>query len=70
MKPGTRVRLVAPTWGLTLRSDTGTIVEPSAWEGYVVVRLDEPALYDHGDAGGPIELAEIIEAGDNMQVIE
>lgn len=66
---GMRVRLRAPSWGLTLRSDTGTVVRPTDDDGDYVVRLDAPALYDHGD-GAPEELQEVVEASDNMDVLE
>ncbi len=69
LRKGTRVRLRAPTWGLTLRSDTGRVVRPDEDDGYYVVRLDRPALYDHG-TGRPVELAEVVEASDNMDVLE
>jgi hypothetical protein len=51
---GTRVRLRAPGWGLTLRADTGVVVRESQDDGYYVIRLDAPALYDHG-TGQPEE---------------
>jgi hypothetical protein len=65
---GMRVRLRAPTWGLMLRSDTGTVVRSAEDDGDYVVRLDVPALYDHG-TGPPEELLEVVEASDNMDVI-
>ena len=66
---GMRVRLRAPTWGLTLSSDTGRVIAQTENDGYYIVRLDAPALYDHG-SGPPEELDEVIEASDNMDVIE
>lgn len=69
LREGTRVRLRAPTWGLTLRSDTGRVVCADEDDGYYVVRLDQPASYDHG-TGQPVELVEIVEASDNMDVLE
>ena len=66
---GMRVRLRAPTWGLTLRSDTGTVVGPDEDDGYYVIRLDQPALYDHG-TGQPEELTEVVEASDNMDILD
>ena len=65
---GMRVRLRAPTWGLTLRSDLGTVVRPAEADGEYVIRLDAPALYDHG-TGPPEELTELVEASDNVDVI-
>jgi len=69
LREGARVRLRAPTWGLTLRSDTGTVVRPAEEDGDYVVRLDTPALYDHG-TGPPEELQEVVEASDNMDLLE
>jgi hypothetical protein len=69
LEPGMRVRLRAPTWGLTLRADTGTVVEPTESDGYYVIRLDQPALYDHG-TGPPEELIEVIETSDNVDVLD
>ena len=66
---GTRVRLRAPTWGLTLRSDIGTVVGPDEDDGYYVVRLDQPALYDHG-TGQLEELTEVVEASDNLDILD
>jgi hypothetical protein len=68
---GTRVRLRAPDPGLTLRSDFGTIVGPDEYNGslgYYVVRLDAPALYDHG-RDKPEVLDEVVELIDNMDVV-
>jgi hypothetical protein len=69
LEPGMRVRLRAPTWGLTLRADAGTVVAPSDSDGYYVVRLDAPALYDHG-TGEIVELTEIVEASDNVDILD
>ena len=66
---GARVRLRAPTWGLTLRSDIGTVVRPAEDDGEYVIRLDAPALYDHG-TGPPQEMQETVEASDNMDILE
>ena len=68
LSSGTRVRLVAPHWLLTLRADTGQVVRPDQWDGYYIVRLDQPALYRHAD-GRQEELIEVREAADNMQVL-
>jgi hypothetical protein len=68
LQPGTRVRLVAPTAGLTLTVDTGTVVRPDEYGDYYVVRLDAPAQYDHGI--GPVEtLEEVCELIDNLEVL-
>jgi hypothetical protein len=69
--PGTRVRLRAPDPGLSLRSDLGTIIGPDEYNGslgYYIVRLDTPALYDHGGQV-PETLDEVVELVDNMDVI-
>ena len=66
---GARVRLRAPTWGLTLTSDLGTVVRPAEDDGDYVIRLDAPALYDHG-TGPPQEMQEIVEASDNVDVLD
>jgi hypothetical protein len=65
---GTRVRLRAPSPIVELRSDTGTVIRPDTWDGYYIVRLDQPALYHEGD-GQVRELPEIAEAADNMDVL-
>lgn len=66
---GDRVRLRAPAWGLTLRADTGTVIRASEDEGEYVIRLDAPALYDHG-IGEPVELSEVVEASDNVDILD
>lgn len=65
---GMRVRLRTPIAGLALRSDLGTVVRPDEDDGHYVVRLDAPAIYDHG-TGAPMELAEVVEASDNLDII-
>lgn len=66
--PGTPVRITAKPIGVTLVRPTGVIVGPSKWEGYYLVRLDEPAIYHRGD-GTDEPLAEIVEAPDNFAVL-
>ncbi len=66
---GMRVRLRAPSWGLTLRSATGTVVRPAEDDGEYVVRLDGPALYDHG-LDQPQEFHELVETSDNLDVLD
>lgn len=68
LAPGTRVRLRAPAAGVTLGVSTGTIVRADDWGDYYIVRLDEPALYDHGGTR-PEELPEIAELADNLDVL-
>jgi len=65
---GMRVRLHGSIWGLTLRSDIGTVVRPTSDDGYYIIRLDAPALYDHG-TGQPEELTEVVEASDNVDIL-
>lgn len=64
LKPGTRVRLRAPAHGLKLAAATGSIVGPDKWEGYYIVRLDQPAWYENE------ELQEIREAWDNLEILD
>ena len=68
LSPGTRVRLRAPAAGIALRANTGTIVRLDAWGDYYIVRLDKPAIYDHG-TGQPEELHEIAELAENMNLL-
>ena len=71
LSPGTRVCLRAPDPGLTLRSDLGTVIGPDEYNGslgYYVVRLDAPALYDHG-GDKPEVLDEVVELIDNLDII-
>jgi hypothetical protein len=65
---GTRVRVRAPSAGLVLKGDLGRIMGPDDYDGYYVVRLDAPALYDHGGEH-PEELTEIVELIDNLDVL-
>jgi hypothetical protein len=69
MKPGDRVRLVAPSPILDLASDLGTIVRPDEDVdlGYWIVRLDAPATGRCGDE--PVTLDEIVEMDDNLEVL-
>jgi hypothetical protein len=69
LEAGTRVCLRAPTWGLTLRADIGTVVGATEDDGYYVIHLDQPALYDHG-TGEIVELPEVVEASDNVDVLD
>jgi hypothetical protein len=65
---GKRVRLRSASHVLTLRSNTGRVVGRGRWNGYFIVRLDEPATYDNG-VGRPYELREIVQDIDNMDVL-
>jgi hypothetical protein len=67
VKPGDRVRLTAPSPVLALQADTGTIVRADKFDGYWVIRLDEPA--DYRDAiGRTITLSEIREHESNLEL--
>ncbi|MDO8671012.1 MAG: hypothetical protein Q7O66_06220 [Dehalococcoidia bacterium] len=69
LKPGTRVRLRAPDPLLELTFDTGTIVEPSEWDFYYIIKLDGPALYHHQPDS--IEETHVIcEAVENLEILE
>lgn len=69
LKPGTRVRLQDQPIGVTLRSFTGEVIGPDPdWQRYYLVRLDAPAIY-HGADGHDEELTEVVEAGDNLEVL-
>jgi len=62
------VRLRGKPIAVALRSNTGTVIGPDVWEGYFVVRLDEPAIYD--DVDGREELIEIREFIDNLDTLQ
>jgi hypothetical protein len=68
LAPGTRVRLRAPTPGLALESDLGTVICPDRYGDYYVIQLDEPALYDHGGEE-PEVLSEVVELIDNLDIL-
>lgn len=68
LRPGTRVRTVAPSRVLRLRSDTGTIVRKDIWQDYYIVRLDQPAL-SYDTPGAPEDLPEIREHVENLEVL-
>jgi hypothetical protein len=62
---GTHVRLRDHPVGVRLRSFGGMIARLDEPDGYLVVRLDEPAIYFHAE-GTTENLAEIVEARDNL----
>lgn len=62
---GTRVVLRDHPIGVRLRGFAGTIARADDWDGYVVVQLDEPAVYLHSD-GSAEDISEIVEALDNL----
>lgn len=66
---GTQVRLHSAPSGVTLCGTSGVIVGPDPdWSGYYIVRLDEPASYQHSD-GSTESLYLIREADDNLDVV-
>ena len=70
LQPGVRVRLRGRGASYSLNADTGTVVGPDPHnESYYIVRLDTPATYYRAD-GGTESLAEILEAHDNLMVLE
>ncbi len=68
LEQGTRVRLVAPNWLLTLRSDLGTVVRKAESADYYIVQLDQPAIYRTFD-GQTEDLDEIAESADNLEIL-
>lgn len=63
------MRLRAPSPLLELTSDTGTVVEPSEWDYYYIIKLDEPARYHH--LPDSVEVLQVIcEAIENLEVLE
>lgn len=68
LRPGTRVRIVAPSGVLHLRSATGTIARKDIWQDYYIVRLDKPAL-SCDTPGAPEDLPEIREHIENLEVL-
>ena len=66
---GTRVRLLSASHIVDLRSPTGSVVRADEWDGYYVIRLDQPAIY-HNPDGTTRDLPEIVELIDNMAIVE
>jgi hypothetical protein len=66
--PNTRVRLRGKPIALTLRTPDGVVVGPDRWAGFVIVRLDEPAIYHHAD-GRLEDLPEIREFVENLDIL-
>lgn len=65
VRPGQRVRLMAPSSAITLRKDTGTVRCRTQWADYWVVTLDVPGFHHDGS-----ELPEIVELADNLEGAE
>ncbi len=65
---GTRVRLPSSSHVVELRSATGTVVRPDRYDGYYVIKLDQPAIYFAAD-GTTRDLPELVEAVDNLDVL-
>ncbi len=68
LEEGTRVRLRAPSSLLRLASNTGRVVRETEDDGYYIIRLDAPALYDHG-GDGPEVLHEVCEDIENLDIL-
>lgn len=66
--PGTRVRLRYKPTAVTLRAPEGTVERQDQWDDYVIVKLDEPAVYENAD-GSTEPLHEIRVMVDNLVVI-
>ena len=66
---GARVRLLGQGPSYKLSADTGTVVGADpVYDGYLLVRLDEPATYVRADGDTEL-LAEIPEADDNLLLL-
>ena len=65
---GARVRLRSASHVVTLRSADGEVVRPDTYDGYYVVRLDQPALHHEAD-GRTRELPEIVELAENLEAL-
>lgn len=69
--PGARVRIIGRPVGVVLQSSYGTVVGPDDLAGYVIVRLDEPAINDDGPRSVTrFYLEEVRESVDNLEVVE
>ncbi len=66
--PGTRVRIHGKPVGVTLNSQTGTIIKAGEWDGYFIVHLDAPALYHRAD-GRTEPIYDVREAADNLTLL-
>lgn len=65
-KVGDRVRIGGNPSGITLRSHLGVVTGPDPeWQGYYLVRLDEPAT--DWDTDEPV--AEIVQAAFNLELV-
>jgi hypothetical protein len=71
IQEGTRVRILGPdsALGVTLATPFGTVVAPDEYQGYYLVRLDEPASYRHTD-GYTEQIDEVREFWDNLDILE
>ena len=70
LAPGTRVRLIgsSATLRFRVRPALGTVARPDQWDGYVIVHLDVPAIYDN-QVRPPRPIGEIRWAEDNLKVL-
>ncbi len=71
LREGTRVRILGPesALGVTLVSPLGTVVGPDEYQGYFLVRLDQPGTFLHPD-GRREQIDLVREYWDNLQVVE
>jgi hypothetical protein len=71
IQEGTRVRILGPesALGVTLGTPFGTVVAPDEYQGYYLVRLDEPATYHHSD-GHTEQIDEVREFWGNLGILE
>lgn len=66
---GTPVRLRSASHLVDLRADTGQVVGFDPDDEMPIIQLDAPALY-HAADGSTRELARIVEAEDNLDILE
>ncbi len=66
---GMPVELKHPNPTVRFKAITGVIARRDKWDGYVIVKLDQPASYERAD-GEVEELAEIRVADDDLVVID
>ena len=73
LSPGQRVRLRPPLIEVELASPLATVAREGDYDGYYVVRLDEPARYyplGQATSGEFEEIVELVESSDNMDIWE
>lgn len=67
MRNGTRVRLKCPSHVLRLESNTGTVICNDVHLDYVLVKLDQPAVYDSGTTNVRLEI--VREDEENLEAL-